>query len=252
MPALNNQSLVTPPDYIRWPKSTHADQVPLNLDILDDKHPERREAEIFVHHVFKRAFGARLNQFYPLLLRITLADGRFAAVAGIRPAGSQKLFSEYYLKHPVEQQLGIPRQQIVEVGNLAPASVGQARWLIGMLTVFLAAAKFSHVVFTGVPRLRNAFSRMGLPLVKLAGARPDALPEKDANIWGSYYDQNPAVFSGEIQIGFDAFRQVITTRPEMQAIFNKAHEAGLAFVHHPLVAGNDRGDEQWSKGLDLP
>jgi len=205
--------------------------MPLDLALIGLAHPERAGAEAFVRTVYARTYGARLVSFYPVLLRITRPDGSYIAVAGIRPAGGQVLFSEYYLPRPIEMMLGTERCRIVEVGNLAPASAGQTRWLIGAVTAFLAGGGFSNVVFTAVPRLKNAFSRMGLPLVRLANARPDSLPDGQTQDWGSYYEQDPAVFSGDILLGFRAFTRFMTTRPELCNILQQAHAAGAVFAN---------------------
>jgi len=232
MSAIPGQPVVIAPESVACPTLSQADQMPLKLALLDPAHPERAGAEAFVRSIFTQAYGARLDTFYPVLLRITRADGSYAAVAGIRPAGGQALFSEYYLDQPIEQRLNTGRHRIVEVGNLAPANAGQARWLIGAVTAFLAGAGFSRVVFTAVPRLKNAFSRMGIPLIRLANARSGCLPDGMAQAWGSYYKQDPAVFSGDIQNGFRAFKQLTAAHPELHNILQQAHTAGLEFAGH--------------------
>jgi len=204
--------------------------VTLDLSLLDLTHPRRHHAEDFVRDVFFHAYRARLNVFYPLLVSIAYPDGEYAAVAGVRPAGGEALFSEHYLDEPVEKILQVERNKIVEIGNLAPASAGQARWLICTLTAFLTGAGFTHVVFTAVPRLQNAFRRMGLPLTKHADARQEQLPEHQAAEWGSYYDCKPAVFSGDIRIGHNAFSNVRETAPDLYPVSRIAFAAGQTFA----------------------
>lgn len=202
----------------------------LDLTLLDPAHPRRHHAEDFVRDVFFNAYRARLDAFYPLLVSIADPDGEYAAVAGVRPAGGEALFSEHYLDEPVEKILNVERQKIVEIGNLAPASAGQARWLICTLTAFLTGAGFTHVVFTAVPRLQNAFRRMGLPLTKHADARQEQLPERQAADWGSYYECKPAVFSGDIHIGHSAFSNIRETAPDLYPISRLAFDAGQTFA----------------------
>ncbi len=204
--------------------------VRLDLTLLDLTHPGRHHAEAFVRDVFFNAYRARLDAFYPLLVSIAYPDGEYAAVAGVRPAGGEALFSEHYLDEPVEKILNVERQKIVEIGNLAPASAGQARWLICTLTAFLTGAGFTHVVFTAVPRLQNAFRRMGLPLTKHADARQEQLPEHEAAEWGSYYESKPAVYSGDIRVGHHAFSNIKETAPDLYAISRLAFDAGQTFA----------------------
>jgi hypothetical protein len=204
--------------------------VSLDLTLVDLTHPRRHDAEAFVQDVFFKAYRARLDAFYPLLVSISYPDGEYAAVAGVRPAGGEALFSEHYLDDPIEKIMNVERQKIVEIGNLAPASAGQARWLICTLTEFLTGAGFTHVVFTAVPRLQNAFRRMGLPLTKLADARQEQLPEHQAAEWGTYYESKPAVYCGDIRVGHRAFSNIRETAPDLYAISRLAIESGQEFA----------------------
>jgi hypothetical protein len=204
----------------------------LALSLMDPVHPRRVRAEAFVQSVFFKAYRARLHSFYPLLIGITYPGGDYAAVAGIRPAGAEPLFSEHYLDVPVETLLGTERQRIVEIGNLAPASAGQARWLIATLTAFLTGAGFTHVVFTAVPRLHNAFSRMGLPLARHTDALRERLPAAQQQDWGSYYESRPAVYSGDIRVGERAFSNILAAAPELHDIYRRALEAGRGFAQN--------------------
>ena len=208
-------------------KRKHAD---LELSLVDPVHPRRQAAESFVRDVFFKAYRARLETFYPLLIGINYPGDGYAAVAGVRPAGAEALFSEHYLNEPVEKILNVDRKKIVEIGNLAPASAGQARWLICTLTEFLTGDGLSHVVVTAVPRLHNAFRRMGLPLTKLAEASPEQLPEHHAEEWGSYYESKPAAYSGDIRVGHRAFSDIDKTTPELVELSRLAIDAGKEFA----------------------
>jgi len=200
------------------------------LTLMDPAHAQRSFAEAFVSAVFRQAYGANLGTFYPLLLGLTRANGDYAAVAGIRPAGAATLFSEHYLDQPAEQLLSTDRAGIAEIGNLAPASAGQARWLICTLSAFLMGAGFSHVVFTSVPRLRNAFSRMGLPLTRLAEAPRERLPADQQADWGRYYDCKPAVYAGDIIAGTPALLALMAADPALLRLAECARAAGQAFA----------------------
>lgn len=227
MPQLNSNLLSVPtPGQDCLPAPSQQ----LSLALMDLLHPRRVHAEAFVQSVFRQAYGAQLQTFYPLLMSILFPGGEYAAVAGVRPAGSKALFSEHYLDEPVECILGVDRHKIVEIGNLAPASAGQARWLICTLTAFLGGAGFTHVVFTAVPKLKNAFTRMGLPLTKLADASAARLPPEQAVIWGSYYESRPAVYSGDIRIGEHAFGKAIGVDLALQELSTHAREVGRAFA----------------------
>ena len=204
-----------------------------DLLLLDGHHQDRPYAEAFVQKVFYNAYRARLDTFYPLLLSIsenvTNCRGEYAAVAGVRPAGREQLFLENYLELPIEQLLGVRRQHIIEIGNLAPASAGQARWLITTLNAFMLGAGFTHVVFTAVPKLKNAFSRMGLPLTQLAEASGNSLPAEEKAKWGNYYDAEPKVFVGDLRIGAGPLTAIAKTDPFLADLCQRATRAGKEF-----------------------
>jgi hypothetical protein len=223
---LNTQLIEVPPHTVPLLGRCLADAGSVTPVLIDAAHPERRDAEDFVRATFARSYGARLSSFYPLLLGIRRTPGEYAAVAGVRGAGRQALFLEHYLDAPIESVLGIERARIVEIGNLSPAGAGQARWLICTINAFLTGAGFSKVVFTGVPRLRNAFGRMGLPLVRLGDARAERLPPGMADGWGSYYDSRPAVFSGDLGLGYRAFARVVDRRADLREIVSRAYTLG--------------------------
>jgi hypothetical protein len=203
------------------------------LNIHDD---ERVYAEAFVQQVFYSAYQARLDSFYPLLLSISADTSTpapnsadYAAVAGVRPAGGEQLFLENYLELPIEQLTGVRREQIIEIGNLAPASAGQARWLITTLNAFMLGAGFTHVVFTAVPKLKNAFSRMGLPLTQLAEADGDCLPAEEKAKWGNYYEAKPKVFVGDLRVGEGPLTAIAKTDPFLEHLCQRATVAGEEF-----------------------
>lgn len=206
-------------------------KTPLTVESHPETSSQRGELESFIRQVFHQAYGAQIHTFYPSLIGINRPDSSFAAVAGIR-AASESLFAEQYLDRPIERLLAerghlVRRQAIVEVGNLAPASAGQARWLIATMTAYLHAAGFSWVVFTAVPALHNAFLRMGLPLTALADADRSRLDPELQDNWGRYYDGRPRVYAGYIRTGYNALnRQIGPNLPKLQALWLQAQEEG--------------------------
>jgi hypothetical protein len=172
-------------------------------------HPQRRSFEQFIAERFSRAYGARLTHFLPHLLGVKDGLGRWQAAAGYAAAGVQPLFLEQYLEQPIERALAdevgreIPRNSIVEVGNLAADSAGMARALIPQLARHLHRMGYRWVAFTATRALRNSFRRLGLRPLHIAEADPARLPDRGAS-WGSYYDQDPVVMAGRIALGLQA------------------------------------------------
>ena len=97
-------------------------------------------------------------------------------------------------------------------------------------------AGFTHVVFTSVPQLRNAFTRMGLPLTRLADAQHTCLPAEQQAEWGSYYDCKPAVYAGDIVAGTPALLALMTADRELLRLTLRARDAGRAFARNVRLA----------------
>jgi hypothetical protein len=198
--------------------------------------PERSALEYFINTVFKKYYNAHIDHFYPQLLSIE-SDQAIKAVAGFRCAADETLFSEYYLSDTLENELKnnygqtISRNDIVEVGNLAPANVGQMRWLIASITAFLYSAGFKYIVFTGVPGVFNAFKRMKIPLKQIIEARQECLPTEIKSKWGpEYYQLKPVVLSGDIAQGFELIKdEIYNSNQKLIPLFEKACQLGQQY-----------------------
>lgn len=161
----------------------------------------RAEAEALIARTFANRYGARIRQFMPQLMGLRSAGGELIAACGLRPATTAPLFLETYLDAPLEAQLrgrlgfDLPRAVIVEVGNLAVARDGYAPRLIAELTAHLERSSWQWVAFTAVPVLRNAFLRLGIPLLPIAPAPCSRLTPAERKDWGTYYDVRPQVMA---------------------------------------------------------
>ncbi len=201
-------------------------------------HPARPELQGFISNVFRQAHGAQVSAFYPNLLGFSV-EARMRAVVGYRDGGSTSLFSEQYLDQPAHElasdRLGIPvlREEMVEVGNLAIADPGQARWVISASTAFLAAAGYRWVLFTATRPLVNAFSRLGLKPLPLAGADPSRLSDQGA-AWGSYYHADPKVYLGDIQAGCQKLHRIGLSRHNLKKLLRAAQQLGSSIALDPL------------------
>lgn len=196
--------------------------------------PGRDALEYFIRTVFLRSYGADVRSFYPQLIGIRGSSSELVAVTGLRPASPGPLFCEHYLDRPVEKLPGplggAHRESIVEVGNLAPAGAGQARWLIATLTAYLHGAGFDWCVFTAVPALYNAFRRMGLTPLPLAAADAASLPAHEQGCWGSYFAGQPLVCACPVEECFATLDLLIDpASPQLQALWRDAQVLGAEF-----------------------
>lgn len=202
-------------------------QQAMTLRLVPVGHPDRPAVERFIHVLFRRSYGADIQSFYPQLLAFS-ARAQLRAAVGYRCGHGQPLFAEQYLDAPAEQAIRavcgepVERQRIVEVGNLALASPGQARWLIAAVTLYLHAAGYRWVLFTAVRPLINAFQRLGLNPLPLAPADPARLGDA-ARSWGSYYAGGPLVCAGDIAAGQRKLSGSVSPRqPLLQALLEQA------------------------------
>lgn len=175
------------------------------LGVCNESDPGRESVERFIHRVFVRRFGARVQRFAPQLVCLRDPDsGDIVAAAGYRRASSGPLFLERYLERPIEQslaepgQLPVAREGIVEVGHLAAERAGEGRRLIVRLAHHLAAQDTQWVVSTLTEELRHLFVRMGITPLALGRADATALGDQ-ATEWGSYYEHHPVVLAGQMQ-----------------------------------------------------
>ena len=162
----------------------------------------------------------------PCLLGLHGDNGEVQGAVGLRSAQRRPLFLERYLDEPIELAVArrsgrpVPREEIVEVGNLAAFGSASARLLIVALTDLLVAQGFRWVVFTGTPTLLNSFQRLALEPLALAPADPARMGEELAD-WGSYYASRPQLMAGEILPGHQRLLQLgIYARLGYQPLFD--------------------------------
>ena len=175
--------------------------------------PRRLALEDFIRQRFAEHYGARVRHFMPCLLGLHGDSGQVQGAVGLRSAQRRPLFLERYLDEPIEQAVArrggcpVPREEIVEVGNLAAFGSASARLLIVALTDLLVAQGFRWVVFTGTQALLNSFQRLALEPLALGPADPARMGNELAD-WGSYYASRPQLMAGEILPGHQRLLQL--------------------------------------------
>jgi Thermostable hemolysin len=208
-------------------------QETVNAHFCDQHDVKRGMLEQFIRTAFHQAYGAELNAFYPKLTAFTCAD-QIRAVVGYRDGMVKPLFSEQYLDQPVEAAIAagvrqtVERRDLVEVGNLALAGPGEARWVIAATTMLLHAAGYRWVLFTAVKPLFNAFQRLGLKPIAIASPDPKRLPDQGRS-WGSYYQAGPVVCAGDIEAGYKKLSAHVSHRqPKLHALLQEARLLGIS------------------------
>jgi hypothetical protein len=182
-------------------------------DVIGLDHPQRNKVEIFIARQFREVHGAQISVFMPQLLALFDDQGEVRAAVGMRDAGVERLFLEYYLDAPVEQAIAdkaepvgtvAERERIVEIGNLASIDRNASRNLFKLLASRLAAENFQWAVFTGCSSLHRMFAILGIETACLGRALQSRLPA-DQQTWGGYYEDNPHVVAGRVGLGLRAF-----------------------------------------------
>jgi hypothetical protein len=164
--------------------------------------PQRREVEMYIAEQFDRAYGAKITEFLPELFTMQ-CQGRFSAVAGIRPAPDVDLFVEQYLDEPVEQILSqispslISRADIVEIGNLVSTHRGACQLFFTLHAAILHEAGIKWAVFTATDQVAKIINKLNFVTFNLGAADPAHLGE-DAARWGRYYDRRPTVLAADV------------------------------------------------------
>jgi len=168
-----------------------------------------------VRRKYRDVFGADLSPCFKSFLNNSANSGS-GAVLGYHRAGPAPLFCEQYIDGTMEAAaaavLGreIARHDIVELGNFASDNAMAMVELWGDAANDLGGASEIAVATLTAP-LRRMFARIGVPVVRIAPARPERLAG-DAAAWGSYYRHDPWVCVGVIAEGQAAINAFLARR----------------------------------------
>ncbi len=179
----------------------HFKITPTIVSIVSEYAQERKNVERFIKDIYADAYGADIEIHYPILMSVRDESGSILAATGFRPACREKLFLEQYLDRPVEDVLSCPRDRIVEIGNLASAGRGASLFLFAALAAYLHHQGYKKAVVTSTDFLERRFHQMGLNPRRHAPADPALLLSQNEH-WGSYYDTDPHVVSGDVGLGY--------------------------------------------------
>ncbi len=162
----------------------------------DRNHACRDSLEQFIAGGFAAAYDARISQFMPHLLAVTL-HGQWQAVLGIRSGLAPRLFVEQYLDADICTVLagaGIvtQRAQVAEIGNLYASGRQQTLLMFLAMAVALYQQGYRHLLCCATPTVMSMLSRHSLQLNVLAEGDPSRLGAAAAD-WGSYYQRHPQV-----------------------------------------------------------
>ncbi|WP_111559905.1 thermostable hemolysin [Paracoccus sediminilitoris] len=168
----------------------------MQVDILDWRDPGWHAAAAMIGAHFHATHGAQVTLPALPLAVATGAQGRILGAAGLRDAG-RGFFSQVYLDRPVATELSrlsdspVAPGDVIEVVSMACPTPAATLPLIEAITAEGRRRGASWGLFTATGPLMRMLRRTGVPIMPLAPARPDRLP--DASRWGRYYDTDPWV-----------------------------------------------------------
>lgn len=201
-------------------------------------HPHRIPLEQFIAARFSQAYGASIDEFFPLLL-VRHDDEQISSVVGLRPGDRGPLFLEQYLDDRLETLIAgvsgqaVDRLRLIEVGNLASECRSGSQLLFILLTASLAAAGFDWVVFTATQQIQVLLKRLHFEAIPLCDARPERLTRKN-HFWGSYYQSGPQVQAGRVADGMT----ILNANPYCAVLLRK-HDAEIQSLAAALRAECD-------------
>lgn len=179
-----------------WTKNA---QLSLDIQALGRSAPERAGAERFISEKYKEIHNASLTAFFSTLFA-GYAAGAMQVAIGLESLNGKAAFLEQYLEAPVQlslekiTQARVPRESIVEIGNLASLNMENAQLMVAFLVFYLSRQQTAWAVCTGTAAVRYVLQRMGLHFHVIDKASPAALGDAQKQ-WGNYYRQKPLVLA---------------------------------------------------------
>lgn len=185
---------------------------PRVISIASEQSPERKRVERFIENKFRDSYGAEIARHYPVLMSVRDESDAILGAAGFRCAKDEPLFLEQYLFHAVEESHrrvsgeARPRHAFVEVGNLASSGSGASIFLFTALHAYLLQHGFATSAVTATDFLHRYFLKLGLKPNVLGAADQSLLPDNGTS-WGSYYEANPRVITGDMRETYEQLKR---------------------------------------------
>ncbi|HUJ96774.1 MAG TPA: thermostable hemolysin [Stellaceae bacterium] len=167
-----------------------------HLIVVAPSHALRARVEACIRTVYEQAFGVCNPLLADTLVALVDEQDQPLCAAGLRTA-VDGFFSESYLDGPIEDVLTdrtgrpVPRRAIFEVSTLAGRSTDISPEFLRRIAALGMCAGFLWSFFTATAHLRKLLRRLGMPVLELAPAELERVP--DPARWGTYYAHSPRV-----------------------------------------------------------
>ena len=159
-----------------------------------------------IEKLTRQLYGRRSERAVRLLDQMELAFEELESsasedeIAAERAAAKTTNVVAFMRKRPARQPFPehLPRERVVEVGNLASAARGFGGRFLPALRRTLVDLGFVWAVFTATREVRGILEHFAFDARVLAPAAPGALPDGGIE-WGTYYAHEPSVMAGCIR-----------------------------------------------------
>ncbi|WP_432463193.1 thermostable hemolysin [Agarivorans sp. QJM3NY_33] len=179
----------------------------VSLEFITAAHPLWQQVIQYITTRYQQAFDAKLDSFMPTYMALT-ENGQIKSLCGYRLANREPLFLEQYLDQTAELLLSkafnqsIKRNQLIEFGQLASFTKGASPLHFLLMAEALVERGFAWCIFTATDPLYALMKRLGLVPTLIAEADPQRVPRAKQR-WGSYYQHQPRIFAGNLQVGLN-------------------------------------------------
>lgn len=195
--------------------------------------PDRKRVERFIEEKFRQSYGAEIVRHYPILMSVRDGQDNILGALGFRYAKEEPLFLEQYLTGNIEETHfrltgeHKDRGEFVESGNLASLGDGASIFLFTAMHAYLLQHGFTTIAVTATDFLHRYFLKLGLKPHVLGPANQALLPDGGAS-WGSYYQANPRIITGDMRDTYDRLKR------HLKLSFS-GDTAGLRARLHPKI-----------------
>ncbi len=205
------------------------------FELSSQNATNRIEIERYIADKFESSYDAYIHDFMPYLLSMRCL-GLISGATGMRPALGSQLFLEQYLDDSIEAEMGkvlqqaIPRESVVEIGNLSATKTGASQIIFLVFTAMLYKAGYQWIVFSATRSLLTKLNKLGFQTHFIGMADPSRLQTSTLDEWGRYYQAGPVVVAGSLENAMEIIQQRPLFRKVMKLYQSRIDELATQFT----------------------
>ncbi len=202
----------------------------VNIYLHDRSSCQQLSVDGYIHRKLNKRVSANAQIIFPYILSLNCNDRVFAA-AGIRLAESGPIHLEKRLRLPIEQEIGmhfktaIPRESIVEIGNIVSTWRGGGRLLFILLFDFLSRIDRKWAISVTNPEVEYLLKKINYTLLHSGDVAVD-MTGKDKDQPGNHFDDKPETLFCYIPAALSVLRKNVLMNSSLSLFKEKSQ--GLA------------------------